>query len=68
MTRKIHTERPKTKSARIAWDFFVRFHKKPIKCIWFTHLTYPVWVCEFEDGSTEDIDNLALRPLRNREL
>ncbi len=65
MTRKIHTSRPTSKGARIAWDYFAQAYKKtPIK-MWFCHLTYWVWVAEFADGETEDIDNLSLAHRRH---
>jgi hypothetical protein len=66
MTRKIHTTRPKTIGGRVAWDSFTRHYGKPPVQMWFTYLCYPVWVAEWEDGETHDIDNLCLAYARAR--
>ena len=68
MTRKIHTSRPKLGGARIAWDYFERAYKETPVRMWFTHLSYYVWVAEFANGETEDIDNLSLAHKRHAQV
>ncbi len=64
MTRKIHTTRPRSNGARVAWDAFSRIHQREPDAIWFTHLSWPVWVAQYGEDF-DDLDNLALRSDRN---
>ncbi len=66
MTRKIHTSRPKSLGARVAWDFFSRIRQQEPVRLWYCCLSYWVWVAEYADGETDDIDNLSLHSDREK--
>jgi len=68
MTRKIHTSRPKSIGAQVAWDRFTKQRGTPPRRMWYTCLTYWVWVAEWEAEDFEEIDFLELRDARFAEL
>jgi hypothetical protein len=44
----------------MAWDVFTKRAGKEPKQLWHTHLDYWVWVVEFADGETDDMEANAI--------